>query len=152
MLPSSGQPPRYWNEEAADPAPGSAWGKLLHWVPEGSTVLDVGCGHGAFGSALTRLKHCHVTGIEIDVEAARNAGHHCERVITGDIAAILEHGELQEHFQVVVAADILEHLIAPETVLVGLARHLETGDVVLASIHNVKHLSVLVVLSMRRLP
>src|SRR5215813_1653831 len=127
MSSSSSRRARYWNQEAADPSPDSAWGKLLHWVPERSTVLDVGCGHGAFAAALARLKRCHVIGVEIDAEAAHNATAHCERVVTGDIMTILERGLLQERFNVVVAADVLEHLAAPEKALIRLARLLQTG-------------------------
>ena len=40
---------------------------VLDWVPEGSTVLDLGCGDGAF---LQRLRNERsVTGVGVDIDA-----------------------------------------------------------------------------------
>src|SRR5215813_11871374 len=62
--------PRYLNEDAKNPPAETSWGKLLRWVPEGSLVLEVGCGHGSFSSALRTHRGCRVVGVEIDAERA----------------------------------------------------------------------------------
>jgi methionine biosynthesis protein MetW len=50
---------------------------LVHWVPPGRRVLDVGCGEGSLGARLIAERGCTVHGIEIDpagVELARRRG------------------------------------------------------------------------------
>lgn len=134
---------RYQNEAALDPTPQSSWGKLLHHVPDGARVLEVGCAHGAFSHALKRLKHCHVTGVELDPARAATAATRADEVLTGDIDALMKAGAVPADFDVVIAADVLEHLAKPGEVLKGLATRLKKGGVLLCSIPNVAHMSVM---------
>src|SRR6266478_5136218 len=142
---TDGEKPPYLNSQAFDPAPETSWGKVLRMVPPGSRVLDVGCAYGAFSSAMRRLRACHVTGVEVNAEAARVAREHCDEVIEGDVLAL--RGRLPGGFDVIVAADVLEHLVEPEHALRLLASRLKSGGVLLASIPNVTHLSVVLALA-----
>ncbi|HEX4385966.1 MAG TPA: glycosyltransferase, partial [Myxococcales bacterium] len=98
-----------------------------------------------FASALRRVRGCTVTGVELDPVAAEAARAHCDRVYQGDIAQVAPR--LAAEFDVVVAADVLEHLTNPEEVLRVLAGLLRQGGCVLASIPNVTHLSVVLALA-----
>jgi GT2 family glycosyltransferase/2-polyprenyl-3-methyl-5-hydroxy-6-metoxy-1,4-benzoquinol methylase len=143
---------RYLNESALDPAPDTSWGKLLALVPQGARVLDVGCGHGAFASALTRLRGCHVTGIEVEARFAEDARARCEAVVVGDVATVLREGRVAPAFDVVVASDVLEHLVDPAGVLRHLSALLRPGGALIASVPNVTHLSVVAALAGGRFP
>lgn len=108
----------------------------------GKKVLDVGCWTGEVGRILTE-RGCTVTGIELDREAASLAEKVLEKVIVADLDAtplteLVEPGS----FDVVIFADVLEHLTNPRAALEQ-ARDLLTPDGrVVISIPNVAHGSV----------
>src|SRR4051812_12557454 len=102
--------PRYLNKAALNPSPESSWGKLLQLVPEGSRVLEVGCAHGSFSSALKRQKSCRVVGVELDEKSALNAMELVDELLVGDISKLLKDDALPKDFDLVIAADILEHV------------------------------------------
>lgn len=108
----------------------------------GKKVLDVGCWTGEVGRILTE-RGCTVTGIELDREAASLAEKVLEKVIVADLDAtplteLVEPGS----FDVVIFADVLEHLTNPRAALEQ-ARDLLTPDGrVVISIPNVTHGSV----------
>ena len=105
-------------------------------------VLDVGCWTGEVGRILTE-RGCAVTGIEIDAEAARLAEKVLDRVVVADLDAqplteLVEPGT----FDVVIFADVLEHLLDPRAALEQARELLAPGGRVVISIPNVTHGSV----------
>jgi 2-polyprenyl-3-methyl-5-hydroxy-6-metoxy-1,4-benzoquinol methylase/glycosyltransferase involved in cell wall biosynthesis len=143
---------RYDSPQAMDPPAGTAWAAILARVPDGAAVLDVGCSTGSFAVALKR-KGCRVTGIEVDPRAAEMARSRCDAVHVGDVAAVLASDALADGaFDVVVAADVLEHLVDPWSVARALRRVVRPGGVVLASLPNVTHASVILELCRGRFP
>jgi GT2 family glycosyltransferase/SAM-dependent methyltransferase len=143
---------RYLNEAALDPAPETSWGKLVALVPRGTRVLDVGCGHGALAAALRRIRGCHVTGLEANPDYAADARARCDELLVGDVATLLRDGALAAEFDVVLASDVLEHLVDPVDTLQCLRAVLVPGGVLLASIPNVTHLSVVASIAAGRFP
>ena len=143
-------PPPYSDPRAFDPPPETSWGKLLALVPQGARVLDVGCAYGGFASAMRRLRGCRVTGVEIDPESAAAARAHCDEVFEGDVVDVAQR--LPADFDVIIAADVLEHLVDPEAAVRLLSSRLREGGVLLASIPNVTHLSVVLALAEGRFP
>lgn len=137
---------RYRNEAAKNPPPETSWGKLLPWVVDGSYVLEVGCAHGSFSSAL-RAKNCHVVGVELDPLMAADARNQCDQVILGDVDELLRRDGLPKNFDLIIAADVLEHLARPLETLRRLAALLRQGGSLLASIPNVTHMSILAALA-----
>jgi SAM-dependent methyltransferase len=90
----------------------------------------------------TRLG-CTVVGVEIDRDAAALAEQHAERVIVGDAEKIDYAAELAgEEFDVVLFADVLEHLKEPADVLRRVRPFVAENGVVVASIPNIAHASV----------
>ena len=105
-------------------------------------VLDIGCGEGALGAALAREIGCEVWGVEIEPEPAAVAGEALERVIVGDARDVCRDLG-SEHFDAVVLADVLEHVAEPGPLLDEIARILAPDGVLVASVPNVRHWSVL---------
>jgi GT2 family glycosyltransferase/2-polyprenyl-3-methyl-5-hydroxy-6-metoxy-1,4-benzoquinol methylase/glycosyltransferase involved in cell wall biosynthesis len=110
--------------------------------PLATRVLDVGCGAGLLGGALRYRRGVRVTGIEIDRVAAARAGEELDDVRLGDALDCMRSLPAAT-FDAIVFADVLEHLAAPEQALVQARRLLTPGGVVVASLPNVRHWSVL---------
>src|SRR5207249_3528300 len=90
---------------------------------------------------------CTVTGIEVQSTAAEVARESADRVIVAD-AEELDYAQVfaSERFDVILFADVLEHLRDPELVLRRVRRLLEPRGSIVASIPNVAHGSVRVAL------
>jgi O-antigen biosynthesis protein len=106
-------------------------------------VLEFGCATGYMSQVLKERLDCTVTGIEIEEDAARSAQEHSDRVIVGDAEA-LDFQELfgDECFDVVLFADVLEHLKDPSGVLRRVRPFVAADGAIVASIPNVAHGSV----------
>jgi 2-polyprenyl-3-methyl-5-hydroxy-6-metoxy-1,4-benzoquinol methylase len=104
-------------------------------------VLDVGCGFGALGRLLKSRGH-HVTGVELVPEAAEHARQLLDQVTVADV----ETDGLPfapGSFDVVILADVLEHLIDPWRTVRQAADLLAPGGCVVASVPNVQNIDVL---------
>lgn len=113
--------------------------QVMSLVPRGSTVLDVGCATGYLAEALT-ARGCAVDGIEYDASAAEKARPHLGHLVVGDLVTMDLARELGDRrYDVIVCADILEHLPDPVDVLRRLVTLLRPGGAVVISIPNVAH-------------
>lgn len=115
---------------------------VLDMVGSGKRVLDVGCATGYLDEVLTARGNI-VTGVELDPEAAERARPHLARLVIGnletiDLVAALGAGG----FDVVVFADVLEHLTNPLRTLRQAPALLAPGGSVVVSIPNIAHGSV----------
>lgn len=110
---------------------------LLSLLPDGArTVLDVGCGSGATSRRLLEIGVSEVVGIEVNADMASRASMHCRRVLVGDIETMdldLPDG----YFDVILMADVLEHLLEPYQATTRLLPLLKTKGSLLISIPNV---------------
>lgn len=114
--------------------------KILKNVGTGKRVLEVGCASGVQSRVLKEQQGCTITGIEIDPEAAQEARQYCESVIVGNLETLnFEEALGDRRYNVIVLADVLEHLRNPAQVLNGLKQFLDTGGYILASIPNIVH-------------
>lgn len=115
---------------------------LLALVPRTARrVLDVGCGVGAFGASLKASQDASVCGIELNVEAAVAARERLDEVFTGDVEEIsLPFHE--GHFDCIICGDVLEHLRDPQAFLRRARNWLAPEGLLVASIPNVRHHSV----------
>ncbi len=118
---------------------------LLKLVPAGAqAVLEIGCGAGAFGSAVKATRpDCRVTGVELHGPAADRAGERLDQLIAGSIEDPGVQQQLGDHaFDTLVAGDVLEHLIDPWATLAALDRCLKPGAQILVCLPNVQHWSM----------
>ncbi|HEY0982248.1 methyltransferase domain-containing protein, partial [Schlesneria sp.] len=104
-------------------------------------VLDIGCGAGKLGQSLKQRQAVHVTGLELNPLAAEHARQSLDSVLELDIedeSVQFEPGR----FDCVVCADVLEHLREPGRVLEKIRTWLATNGVLVISLPNVRHHSV----------
>lgn len=114
---------------------------ILHsMMPSGARVLDVGCGTGSVTLAANRNRGNTIYGIEPDPQRAAVAHSRGLIVHTG----YLDEAFLSENdpFDVVMAADVLEHAPAPAELLRLMVRVIKPKGIVLISVPNVTHWSV----------
>jgi len=103
-----------------------------------SRVLELGCATG-YVSELMKKNGCRVIGVEIDDDAAKEAGKYCDEMIIGDAADPDVLNRAGKDFDVVLCGDILEHLPDPESVLVHIKRLLNSNGIVLVSMPNIAY-------------
>jgi 2-polyprenyl-3-methyl-5-hydroxy-6-metoxy-1,4-benzoquinol methylase len=136
-------PPHAFKYTEFQDDPASTHSKIVSLVPPATRVLEFGCATGYMSQVLKDRLGCTVVGVEIDSEAAALAEQHTERVIVGDAEKIDYAAELAgEEFDVVLFADVLEHLKEPADVLRRVRPFVAESGVVVASIPNIAHASV----------
>jgi 2-polyprenyl-3-methyl-5-hydroxy-6-metoxy-1,4-benzoquinol methylase len=118
-------------------AAGSSHEILLGWLGgrRRLRILDLGCSDGVLASRLTELGH-EVTGV--DVSAHPGIEEHVERFVQADLEAGLPD-EIDWPVDVVLAADVLEHVRRPDRLLSELRERLGPQGSVLASVPNFGH-------------
>ena len=119
----------------------NSWANLFELIPEGARVLDVGCSTGNFGAALIRNKNCTVVGIDTnsaDIAAAQPALTDAQVIDITSPGAVDGLGK----FDVIIFADVLEHLPDPRSTLKSLRASLNPDGFIAFSIPHMGHLSV----------
>src|SRR4051794_16697392 len=118
-------------------APGTTLGKILTYVRPGQRILDVGCGAGRLAKHISLLG-AEVVGVERHPEAASLARKYCKRVIEQDLdsSSLLARDDL---FDVMIFADVLEHLVEPDALLKRLAPNLAPNGFILVSLPNIAY-------------
>lgn len=118
---------------------------ILNLVPNNiSKVLDIGCSTGALGEKIKQRNNAEVIGIEVDEQMAKVAKEKLDNVIIEDIERInLADYFLPDYFDCIIFADILEHLRDPWRILKESIKFLDNEGVVIASLPNVRHYSVI---------
>lgn len=91
------------------------------WAPEGSSVLDIGCGSGKLMRYLVENKSCKVLGIDISEEAAQLCKEKGVNALVEDITK--DSFELKQDFDIVILSEIVEHLANPEGLIEKIKPH-----------------------------
>jgi SAM-dependent methyltransferase len=117
--------------------------RLLGAVPSrAGRILEVGCARGRLGHELKRQDpRRYVAGVEQDPDAARTASQRLDEVFVLDVEAgtpPIEPGSLD----CILFGDVLEHLVDPEDVLRRYRELLAPDGLVLVSVPNIQHFSV----------
>jgi 2-polyprenyl-3-methyl-5-hydroxy-6-metoxy-1,4-benzoquinol methylase len=102
------------------------------------SVLDVGCGTGAFLSWITKAHQpTRCEGIELDDGRAKQAQEHNPgaEIHLGDAVEVLSKSSSK--FELITLWDVFEHVTDPVGLLVHLAQHLEPGGCIhIVTIHE----------------
>jgi 2-polyprenyl-3-methyl-5-hydroxy-6-metoxy-1,4-benzoquinol methylase len=108
-------------------------------MPQGiERVLDVGCGTGGTAAPLRAKGVKEIVGIEIEEQAARKAETRFDSVILGDVEQV-SASLPQGYFDLILYADILEHLVEPWSIIASHRRLLRPQGYILLSAPNVRH-------------
>jgi len=112
--------------------------KIIKYVGKNKRILDVGCATGYLARRLIESDN-EVYGIEIDPEAAEEAKKYCKDVIVADVESLKELPYPERFFDVIICADILEHLKRPDQVLWMLKKYLKCDGLLIVSLPNVAY-------------
>lgn len=109
-------------------------------------VFEIGCGSGATGAALKqKFPDIKYIGLESEEQAAQVAQTRLDRVIVADIekANLEDYGVVKSHFDLLICADVLEHLYDPWKTLFVLRGYLKKNGKLIASIPNTQNISLI---------
>lgn len=121
--------------------------EMLSFLPQSSKkILDVGCGKGDFAAALKKQPSVEeVWGVDISSSSIEHAKSLLDTALctdlTEDVSVLPDH-----HFDAIYFNDMLEHIVDPKSLLQDLASKLSDDGVVIASIPNIRHFKVLLML------
>ena len=120
--------------------------EILPLLPMHSgTVLDVGCGSGVTGGHLRETGRAgYVVGIEVDSEAAVRAREKLDEVYELNLLMEPKLPWEDQSFDLVLALDVLEHLIDPWSLVSELGRVVRSGGRLVLSVPNIRHVRVVV--------
>jgi 2-polyprenyl-3-methyl-5-hydroxy-6-metoxy-1,4-benzoquinol methylase len=115
-------------------------------------ILDLGCSSGHLGAGLRRDDR-EIIGVELDPRLAAEARTRLSAVVESDLEALATApvpAELAEPFDCVIAADVLEHLRDPWSVVAWAAERLTPAGSLVISVPNIRHLRTFWLLLVRR--
>ncbi len=115
---------------------------LLSILPKsynGIHVLEIGAGNGSTLAYLKKKGVANwVVGIDIPESKRESISELIDEFIYGDIEE-LDIDRLENSFDCVILADVLEHLVFPDKVLNKVQHILKKNGIVLVSMPNVRH-------------
>lgn len=114
--------------------------------PHIRSVLEIGCGAGATGEAVKRSRPgITYVGVDLEPSAVARARTRLDRAVVAN----LDHASLEDYdirkssFDLIICADILEHLYDPWKTLAVLREYLTPRGELLASIPNIQNIQVI---------
>lgn len=123
-----------------DTASADSLAQLSEWVPVGATVLELGPAEGYFTRHLQETRQCVIDAVEIDHAMAEKARPWCRLLVEGDLDSMVL-GDIFSagSYDVIVLADVLEHLRFPDRLLRQLSGLLKTDGACLISVPNIAY-------------
>lgn len=121
--------------------PHSVHSKIIKYVGSKKKVLDVGCNKGYLCKEF-KNNGCFTVGIEADAESGNFARQFCDNVIVSDVEQIKQLPYPENYFDVMVFADVLEHLKDPSAVLQWLKKYLSPKGLIIVSFPNVARVDI----------
>ncbi len=136
---------RHKYEYVADTNRRTAAAKIVRMVGRNKRVLELGAGPGSITRVLNKDGGCRVTAIELDGEAIEKLSPFCENVYRYDLndhdwASVLPRND---RFEVILAADVLEHLYDPWATLRSVRNFLDTDGYLVVSLPHMAHNAVI---------
>ena len=128
-----------------DPNSDTAAARVIRMVGQGKRVLEIGPGPGSITRLLLKEGNCRVTGVEIDSDAIEIVAEFCERVFQADLNDSSWPQLLREEgrFEVIVAADVLEHLYDPWSTLTLMKQFVQDDGYIVISLPHVGYHGIL---------
>lgn len=118
--------------------------ELIQFKP--SRILEIGCAAGATGERIkTLFPECFYAGIEIDEGFSKIAATRIDLSVCSNIEqkSLSDIGFSKKEFDLIICADVLEHLYNPWKLLHQLSNLITENGYLIASIPNSQHFSIL---------
>ncbi|WP_378187146.1 class I SAM-dependent methyltransferase [Aquimarina sp. W85] len=113
--------------------------EMIKYLPENpKTIIDIGCGNGAFAEVIKKETNAEVWGIEYMDNEAVKASNKLDKVFSGRCEDHLDNLP-DSYFDVIYFNDVLEHLVDPYMVLDKIKHKLSPNGVLISSIPNVRY-------------
>lgn len=127
-----------------EPQPNSAPARVVRIVGGDKRVLELGPGPGSI-TRLLKDNGCRVTALELDPDAIEIVAQYCEHIYPCNLNDPAWPATLSgsDKFEVIIAADVLEHLYDPWTTLSSLPPLLAKNGYVVISLPHVGHNAVI---------
>jgi 2-polyprenyl-3-methyl-5-hydroxy-6-metoxy-1,4-benzoquinol methylase len=131
-----------------DPDGDSTAAKLVHFVGSGKNVLELGCAYGSITQVLVKKFNCKIWGVELDHRAAMAARSFCQEVLEINLDEDLDSLKWKntigdKKFDVILIADVLEHLKDPLMCITSLKGLLNKDGYFVLSIPNISYNGVI---------
>lgn len=124
-----------WIEES------SARLELLRLVPSTArNILEIGCGDGFLAETVRQRQKCRYVGIESNARHAAAARRHVGEIYRGDAEEIV--AILEEQFDCIIAGDAWNSMSEPWSFVRALRRLATADGVLVASVTNASHASL----------
>jgi len=124
---------------------GSAGAQIVSMVKNKSRVLEIGAGPGSIASVLKEKCGCNISAIEIEPVSIEKLKSFCDAVYCLDLNDenwISAFADI-EKFDIIIAADVLEHLLDPWMTLKLAKSLLSQEGQIIVSLPHVGHAAVM---------
>jgi 2-polyprenyl-3-methyl-5-hydroxy-6-metoxy-1,4-benzoquinol methylase len=124
-----------------DPESDTAGANVLRLVGNNKKVLEIGAGPGSVLKVLQEINHCDMTAIEIYPKYVEKLKEICQKVIVADLNDTNWNKVIDENqkFDVVLAADVLEHINDPLLCLKNMTELLNKNGEIVISLPHIGH-------------
>jgi len=103
------------------------------------SILDIGCGQGAFLKLIKEKTKAETWGIEMVAAIGEKAKEHADKIFIGKAEDVLSSIP-DYHFDCITFNDVLEHLLEPTEVLKMVRTKLSEKGLIVTSIPNVRYI------------
>lgn len=131
---------KHYEKDGLDSYEHDVYLKIIELIPEGSRVLDVGCGAGNLTRLIQERRKAVIIGIERDPEQISILKSSGLNVYDSDFNMVSED-DLGK-FDIILFADVIEHFVSPGLSLRKAHSLLKPEGIVIASVPNVAHWSI----------
>lgn len=134
-------------------SPNTSFSKIFSLIPSNSkNILDIGCASGYLGKYIkSKYKSIPITGLDNNKEDIKIAKKNLDEALIFNLESdIFPERFKKNKFDVVILADILEHLINPEKLLQNLHQIITSNSTLIISIPNIVHQSTIINLINRK--
>lgn len=122
---------------------------IANAVKTGGVCLDVGCGAGGLGHVLHKYRKAKVYGVDLDKTALEYAKKTGDYVGLYNFSIVDQQGseykrfiDDKHKFEYIIFADVIEHVVSPEDLLISFTKFLKPGGKILVSLPNVAHFDI----------
>lgn len=124
---------------------GTPTGIILNKIAPRSTILEFGCATGRMTKYMKNALECQVYIVEYDKEAFNTAMQYAADGVCDDILNLAWLEKFKEiKFDIILFADVLEHLSKPDVALAGAIQLLKLDGKIFVSIPNIAHNDILI--------